>query len=89
MNIINTLLGVPLGYVMWACYQLLQNYALAIILFTLISKLVMWPVSVMVQKNSIKMIQIQPRINQIKHKFAGDKDRIADIFLDMFKTLVS
>lgn len=78
MNIINTLLGVPLGYVMWACYQVVNSYGWAIILFTLISKLVMWPVSVMVQKNSIKMIQIQPQINQIKHKYAGDKDRIAD-----------
>lgn len=85
MNMINTLLGVPLGYVMWACYQLLQNYALAIIMFTLISKLVMWPVSVLVQKNSIKMIQIQPQLNQIKHKFAGDKDRIADEQLELFK----
>ena len=85
MNIINTLLGVPLGYVMWACYQLLQNYALAIILFTFISKLVMWPVSVLVKKNSIKMIQIQPRINQIKHKYAGDKDKIADEQLELFK----
>ena len=85
MNIINTLLGVPLGYVMWACYQLVNSYGWAIILFTLISKLVMWPVSVMVQKNSIKMIQIQPQINQIKHKHAGDKDRIADEQLELYK----
>ncbi len=85
MNIINTLLGVPLGYVMWACYKLVGNYGVAIILFTLISKLVMWPVSVLVQKNSIKMIQIQPQINRIKHKYAGDKDKIADEQLELFK----
>ena len=85
MNLINTLLGVPLGYVMWLCYELFENYALAIILFTLISKLVMLPVSVMVQKNSIKMIQIQPQINQIKYKYAGDNDRIADEQMELFK----
>lgn len=85
MDIINTVLGVPLGYVMWACYQLLQNYGLAIILFTFISKIFMWPVSVLVQKNSIKMIQIQPQVNQIKHKYAGDKDKIADEQLALFK----
>ncbi|MBR2403886.1 MAG: membrane protein insertase YidC [Lachnospiraceae bacterium] len=85
MNLINTVLGIPLGYVMWACYQLFQNYAIAIIVFTLISKLVMLPVSIMVQKNSIKMIQIQPQINQIKYKYAGDNDRIADEQLELFK----
>lgn len=85
MEIINTILGVPLGYVMWACYQLLQNYAAAIILFTLISKLVMLPVSVMVQKNSIRMLQIQPEINRIKYKYAGDNDRIAEEQLALFQ----
>lgn len=85
MNIINTILGVPLGYVMWACYQLIPNYGIAIILFTLVSKIVMLPVSILVQKNSIKMIQIQPELNKIKLKYAGDKDRIADEQMELFK----
>ncbi len=43
------------------------------------------PVSIMVQKNSIRMIQIQPQINEIKYKHAGDKDRIADEQMELFK----
>lgn len=39
---------------MYFCYYLAHNYGLAIILFTLISKIVLLPVSVWVQKNSIK-----------------------------------
>mgnify|MGYP002247828095 CR=1 FL=1 len=39
----------------------------------------------MVQKNSIRMIQIQPQINEIKYKHAGDKDRIADEQMELFK----
>ena len=69
MSFINTVFGIPLGYVMWGCYQLVKNYGLSIILFTLVSKIVMLPVSIMVQKNSIRMIQIQPQINEIKYKF--------------------
>ena len=65
MSFINTVFGIPLGYVMWGCYQLVKNYGLSIILFTLVSKIVMLPVSIMVQKNSIRMIQIQPQINDI------------------------
>ena len=75
MSFINTVFGIPLGYVMWGWYQLVKNYGLSIILFTLVSKIVMLPVSIMVQKNSIRMIQIQPQINEIKYKHAGDKDR--------------
>ncbi len=85
MDVINTIFGIPLGYVMWGCYQLLHDYGWAIILFTLISKIVMLPVSIMVQKNSIKMILMQPELNAIKVKHAGDKDRIADEQMQLFK----
>ena len=41
----------------WAlrlCYDLCGNYGLAIILFTVLSKVILLPISVWVQKNSIK-----------------------------------
>ncbi|MBR1476390.1 MAG: membrane protein insertase YidC [Lachnospiraceae bacterium] len=60
------------------CYYLCKDYGLAIILFTLISKIILIPVSIWVQKNSIKMVKLQPEINQIKAKYFGDKDAIAD-----------
>ena len=42
MSFINTVFGIPLGYVMWGCYQLVKNYGLSIILFTLVSKIVIF-----------------------------------------------
>lgn len=60
------------------CYWLCKNYGVAIILFTLISKIVLLPVSVWVQKNSIKMVKMQPEINFIMVKHFGDKDTIAE-----------
>ena len=41
----------PLGYIMKWCRELVGNYGLAIILFTLVTKLVILPVSVWVHKN--------------------------------------
>ncbi len=78
MQLINTVLGVPLGYLMYACYWLTRNYGLTIILFTLLSKVILLPVSVMVQKNSIKMVKLQPEINAIRERYAGNRDRIAE-----------
>ena len=63
--------------VMNGCYNLCRNYGAAILLFTLISKIVLLPVSVWVQKNSIKMVKMQPEINFIMVKHFGDKDTIA------------
>lgn len=75
----------PLEWVMNGCYALCNNYGWAIVLFTLISKIVLIPVSVWVQKNSIKMVKMQPEINFLKAKFFGDKDAIAEEQAKIFK----
>ena len=74
-----------LEWVMNGCYLLCHNYGIAIILFTLISKIVLLPVSVWLQKNSIKMVKMQPEINFMKAKYFGDKDAIADEQAKIFK----
>lgn len=71
-------LYIALDWVMNICYSICHNYGLAIILFTLISKIVLLPVSIWVQKNSIKMVKMQPEMNFIKAKYFGDKDSIAE-----------
>lgn len=71
--------------VMNGCYMLCKNYGAAILLFTLISKIVLLPVSVWVQKNSIKMVKMQPEINFIMVKHFGDKDMIAEEQAGVYK----
>lgn len=78
-------LGKVLGPVMNWCYQLISNYGWAIILFTLFSKFVLLPVAVWVQKNSIKMVKMQPAVNRIKIDHFGDKDAIADEQSKLYK----
>lgn len=78
-------ISIPLGYVMEWCYALIPNYGVAIILFTLLTKIVLLPISVWVQKNSIKMVEMQPAINRIKAKFFGDADTIAEEQSKLYK----
>lgn len=70
---------------LYFCYEISQNYGTAIILFTLLSKLVLLPVSVWVQLNSIKMVKIQPELNEIKITYYGDRDTIADKQAEVMK----
>ena len=67
-----------LGIIMRWCYNIFNNYGIAIILFTLFSKIILLPMSIWVQKNSIKMVKMQPEINRIKIDYFGDKDSIAE-----------
>ena len=67
-----------LGKIMYFCYNIFNNYGIGIILFTLLSKIILLPLTIWVQKNSIKMVKIQPEINKIKTKYFKDKDRIAE-----------
>lgn len=74
-----------LGVIMRFCYNLSSNYGLAIIAFTLISKIILLPISIWVQKNSIKMVKMQPHINKIKINYFGDKEKIAEEQSALFK----
>ena len=85
MEKISEWIAVPLGTVMDWCYGFLLNYGWAILLFTLISKIILLPISVWVQKNSIKMVEIQPAVNRIKAKYYGDADTIAEEQAKMYK----
>lgn len=67
-----------MAWIMKQCYTLCGNYGVAVILFTFITKIILLPVSVWVQKNSIKMVKIQPDIDFLKVRHFGDADAIAE-----------
>ncbi|MBQ9827344.1 MAG: membrane protein insertase YidC, partial [Lachnospiraceae bacterium] len=67
------------------CYGLTGNYGTAIILFTVITKIILLPVSLWTYYESIKMIKIQPEINLIKAKYYGQKDVIAEEEAKLYK----
>ncbi len=76
---------IPLGLLMRVCRAICGSYGLAIVLFTLATKIVLLPLSVWIHKNSILMVKIQPEINFIKAKFYGDGDSIAEEQSKLFK----
>lgn len=79
------LLNIPLSWLLNVCYGLVNNYALAIIVFTLLTKIILFPVSMWVQKNSIAMVKMTPALNRLKIKYYGDKDTIAEETLVLYK----
>ena len=74
-----------LGKIMAFLYNIFNNYGISIIVFTIISKIILLPISIIVQKNSIKMVKIQPKVNKIKINYFGDKDKIAEEESKLYK----
>ncbi len=85
MGIINTVFGIPLGYLMHACYRLLQDYGLSILLFTLLTKIIMFPLSLISQKNSIIMVKMRPMLEDIKQRNMGNNALIVEEQKALFK----
>jgi len=73
------------GYVMDWCYALVPNYAIAIALFTLITKIILLPMSLWTNANGLKMVSILPDINRIKVKYYGDNAKIGDEQAALYK----
>ncbi len=46
MSLIYTIFGYPLGWIMWACFKVLPIYGVALVLFTLIVRVCLVPLSI-------------------------------------------
>lgn len=77
---------IPFGYLMRFCYNLFSNYAVAIILFTFFTKIILLPVSIWTHTNSLRLVKLQPELNYLKAKYYGDKETISNEQLKLYKT---
>lgn len=78
-------LGKAFAALLAGCYKIIPDYGWSIIFFTLLSKVILIPISVMVQYNSIKMVKMYPQMNRIKAKFYGNSDMISEENYNLYK----
>lgn len=67
-----------LSMIMWPFYDLTHNWWVTILLFTVVIKIILMPLSLWVQKNSIRMVEIMPDLNRIKVRYFGDSEAIGE-----------
>lgn len=59
------------GFILRLCYQICNNnFIIALIVFTLIAKLLMLPMGISQQKSSAKMAKMKPEMDKLKNKYA-------------------
>lgn len=75
MGIFN-ILATPLGYVMEWIVRVIPSYGWALIVFTVILKAAMIPLSIKQQKSMARMSAYQEPMKEIQKKWASDKNRM-------------
>ncbi len=70
------IINIPLGYLFRYIYFILQNYGWTLVLFTIITKAVLLPLTIKQQKSMTKMQAIQPKLQEIQKKYQYDKEKL-------------
>ena len=73
------------GYLLKFLYNLVNNYGLAIILFTVIIKLLLLPLSIKQQKTMKKSAKLQEKMKVIQFKYKNDPEKMNQQVMDLYK----
>ena len=69
------LITVPFGWLMGWLYQVTDNYGIAMILFAVCVQMVLLPITAKSKKGMMKMSRIQPQMQEIQRRYAGDQQK--------------
>ena len=63
---------------MWLVYQLFNNYGIAILIFTILVRLLLFPVSIKQQKSMAATSAIQPKLDKLKKQYANNPNKLQE-----------
>lgn len=78
-------LGTPLGWIMKFMYNFIHDYGLVLILFTLLTRLITFPLNVKQQKSSAKMALFQPKLQKLQKQYGKDKQRYQEEMMKLYE----
>jgi YidC/Oxa1 family membrane protein insertase len=67
-------------------YGYVGNYGIAIILVTILIKILFWPIAQKGLKSMKNMQKIQPKMAKLKEKYKNDKERLNQEMMGLYKT---
>lgn len=79
------IVAVPLGYILNALYNIIDNYGITIIVLTVIIRLIILPLYAAQLRSTTQMQAIQPKIKEIQNKYAGDTETMNMKMQELYK----
>lgn len=74
------------GYLLSLLYNMVNNYGIAIILFTIIIKLLLLPLSIKQQRTMKKSAKMQEKMKVIQFKYKNDTEKMNQEIMELYKT---
>ena len=74
------------GYLLSFLYNIVNNYGIAIILFTIMIKLLLLPLSIKQQKTMKKSAKMQEKMKVIQFKYKNDPEKMNQEIMSLYKT---
>ena len=81
-----TVVASPLFWVLSAIEKLSHNWGVAIILLTVLLKLLFFPLSAASYKSMAKMRNLAPRLERLKEQYGDDRQKLHQAMMDLYKT---
>ncbi len=81
MGSVSNLFGYALNFI----YEMIQNYGLAIILFSVLLKIILLPFSIKQQKTMKKTAELQVKVKEIQEKYKNDQMKLNQEIMDLYK----
>lgn len=75
----------PFGALLLWFINLVGNYGFALILFTILVRLILLPLSIKQQKSMQQTQRIQPEMNRIREKYKNDKEKLNEETMKLYK----
>ena len=82
---LSDIIRVPFGYLLEWLYQFANNYGVALILFSLIIKLILLPMSIKSKKSTLKMSRLAPIVKAMESKYGDDKQKYQQAVQQLYK----
>jgi len=76
----------PCVWLMNLLYGVIPNYGIAIIILTLLIKIVLWPLGSKSYKSMSEMKKIQPLMKEIREKHKDDKKKMNEEVMSLYRT---
>ena len=74
-----------MAYALDFIYNIVGNYGLAIITFTLLIKLVLYPLTAKQTRSMRQMQEIQPEMEKIKEEYEDDKEKQQEAMMELYQ----
>jgi YidC/Oxa1 family membrane protein insertase len=81
-----TVIATPLFWVLKTLYGWVRNWGVAIILLTVLIKLLFYPLSAASYKSMARMRVLAPKMQRLKEQYGDDRARMQQAMMELYKT---